>query len=98
VGAAPRRIRDLLVQISPTVNIASGCQFVVNGEKNRGVPVWQLFSAGLANGTVLLWVSYIVTFMMLVTSAAWTPTLLQKVGINGTQSERPLCALPCPRA
>jgi MFS transporter, AAHS family, 4-hydroxybenzoate transporter len=36
-----------VVRISPTVNTASGCQFVINGEKARGVPVWQLFAAGV---------------------------------------------------
>jgi MFS transporter, AAHS family, 4-hydroxybenzoate transporter len=85
-GAAWRNIRDLLVRISPTVNIASGCQFVINDEKTPGVAVWQLFSAGRARGTILLWASYFVTFMVLLTSAAWTPALLQRAGINSAQS------------
>lgn len=85
-GAAWQKIRYLLARINPTVNIASDCQFISNGEKNRGVPVWQLFSAGRAGGTILLWASYFVTFMMLVTSATWTPTLLQRAGIGGAQS------------
>ena len=85
-GAAWQEVRDLLVRISPTVNVASGCQFVVNGEKNRDVPVWQLFAAGRVCVTILLWASYFVTFMMLVTSTAWTPTLLQRAGIDGAQS------------
>jgi MFS transporter, AAHS family, 4-hydroxybenzoate transporter len=53
-GAARRDIRDLLIRISPTLNIVSGCQFVINDEETRGEPVWQLFSAGRACGTVLL--------------------------------------------
>jgi MFS transporter, AAHS family, 4-hydroxybenzoate transporter len=85
-GAAWQEIRNLLVRISPTVNIESGCQFVIDGEKNGGAPVWQLFSAGRATGTVLLWVSYFITFMMLVTSAAWAPTLLRRAGTDGAQS------------
>ena len=56
--AANREIRDLLVRLNPAVNIPSDCQFVVNGEKTRGVPVWQLFSAGRACGTLFLWASY----------------------------------------
>jgi MFS transporter, AAHS family, 4-hydroxybenzoate transporter len=84
--AASREIRDLLVRISSTVNIASDCQFVIDGEKTPGVPVWQLFSAGRACGTVLLWASYFVTFLMLATSGAWTPTLLQRAGIEGSRS------------
>lgn len=85
-GAAWQKIRNLLVRINPTVNIESGCQFVIEGGRNQGVQVWQLFSAGRAGGTVLLWGSYFITFMILVTSSAWTPTLLQRAGINGAQS------------
>jgi len=48
--------------------------------------VSQLFSAGMVGGTVLLWASYFVTFMMLVTSGAWTPTLLRRAGFDGVQS------------
>jgi MFS transporter, AAHS family, 4-hydroxybenzoate transporter len=85
-GAPSRDIRDLLLRISPTLNIGSGRQFVIKGEKTRSEPVWQLFSAGRACGTVLLWASYFVTFLMVATSGAWTPTLLQRAGISGAQS------------
>jgi hypothetical protein len=47
-GAARRDIRDLVIRICPAVDIASGCQFVINDERTRGVPVSQLFSAGRA--------------------------------------------------
>jgi AAHS family 4-hydroxybenzoate transporter-like MFS transporter len=40
----------------------------------------------MVGGTVLLWASYFITFMMLVTSGAWTPTLLQRAGIDGARS------------
>jgi AAHS family 4-hydroxybenzoate transporter-like MFS transporter len=85
-GVAWQEIRDLLARISPTLDIGSGCRFVVNGENDRRVPVWQLFSADRVCGTILLWASYFVTFMMLVTSATWTPTLLQRSGIDAAQS------------
>jgi hypothetical protein len=45
----------------------------------------QLFSAGMVGGTALLSVSYFVTFMILVTSGAWRPTLLQRAGIKCAQ-------------
>ena len=85
-GAPSQDIRDSLIRISPTLNIASACQFVIRGEKTRSKPVWQLFSAGRVCGTVLLWASYFVTFLMVATSGAWTPTLLQRAGISGAQS------------
>jgi MFS transporter, AAHS family, 4-hydroxybenzoate transporter len=85
-GAAWGEILDLVVRISPTANTASGCQFVINGEKTRGVAVWHLFAAGGACGTILLWASYFLTFLTMTTSIAWTPTLLQRAGIAGAQS------------
>jgi hypothetical protein len=42
--AAWREIGDLPVRISPTVNIPTDCQFVINGEETRAVPGRQLFS------------------------------------------------------
>ena len=85
-GAAWQEIRNLLVRVDPTVNLESGCQFVIDGEKKQGVAVWQLFSAGRAGGTVLLWASSFINFMMLVGSSTWAPTLLQRAGANGAQS------------
>ncbi|MBV9878177.1 MAG: MFS transporter [Verrucomicrobia bacterium] len=85
-GAAWQKIRHLLTRINPSADIAADCQFICDGEKSRGVPVWLLFSRGRAGRTILLWASYFVTFMMLVTSATWTPTLLQRTGIDGAQS------------
>ena len=58
-GAARRDIRDLVMRMCPTVDIASGCQFVIDDERTRGVPVSPLFSAGMVGGTVLLWLSLI---------------------------------------
>src|ERR1700730_7829612 len=56
-GAAWQEIRDLLVRISRTVNIAFGCRFVVNGEKNRHLRVWHLFS-----GKALSWQSFLKSY------------------------------------
>src|SRR5260221_13907508 len=54
-GAAWRDIRDLLILIRPTVNISSGCQFFINCEKTRSVPVRQLLPGDKAKGTILPW-------------------------------------------
>jgi MFS transporter, AAHS family, 4-hydroxybenzoate transporter len=85
-GASWQKIRHLLTRISPTIDIAADCRFISQGEKSRGVPVWLLFSDRQVRTTILLWASYFVTFMMLVTTATWTPSLLQRVGIDGAQS------------
>ncbi len=84
-SAAPaERIASLLRQMFPSgVSFrASGATFVLNEERARGVPVVQLFAAGRAVGTVLLWISFFIALMMLVTNSAWAPTLLKREGIG----------------
>ncbi|MBV8216747.1 MAG: MFS transporter [Verrucomicrobia bacterium] len=85
-GAAWQEIRNLLIRIDPTVNLQAGYQSLTDDAKKPGVPLWELFSASRAGGTVLLWVSYFITFMILVSSSAWVPTLLQRAGTSGAQS------------
>jgi MFS transporter, AAHS family, 4-hydroxybenzoate transporter len=79
-GAA--RIATLLRKVFPAVSIPSDATFVLNEERAHGVSVVQLFAAGRALGTILLWVSFFIAFMMLVTNSAWAPTLLKGAGID----------------
>jgi MFS transporter, AAHS family, 4-hydroxybenzoate transporter len=81
-GAPAPRIASLLRRIFPAADIPSDAAFVLNEERAHGVPVVQLFAAGRAIGTVLLWISFFVAFMMLVTNSAWAPTLLKREGIG----------------
>jgi AAHS family 4-hydroxybenzoate transporter-like MFS transporter len=48
--------------------------------------VWNLFTDGRMWGTILLWASYFNVFLLLVTNATWTPTLLRTVGIDVAHS------------
>ena len=82
-SAAPaERIASLLRQMFPSASVPAGATFVLNEERARGVPVVQLFAAGRAVGTVLLWISFFMALMMLVTNSAWAPTLLKREGIG----------------
>jgi len=81
-GAPPQRIASLLRRVFPAADIPPDVAFVLNEERARGAPVVQLFAAGRAIGTVLLWISFFVAFMMLVTNSAWAPTLLKREGID----------------
>lgn len=47
-----------------------------------GIPVRQLFAEGRAAGTFLLWYLYFASFLILVTTTSWTPTLLRGAGIS----------------
>jgi MFS transporter, AAHS family, 4-hydroxybenzoate transporter len=72
----------LLRKAFPTAPVPADATFVLNEERASGVPVVQLFAMGRAVGTVLLWVSFFIAFMMLVTNSAWAPTLLKREGIG----------------
>jgi AAHS family 4-hydroxybenzoate transporter-like MFS transporter len=81
-GAPAEQISSLLRKVFPTAPVPADATFVLNEERASGVPVVQLFAMGRAVGTVLLWVSFFIAFMMLVTNSAWAPTLLKREGIG----------------
>jgi MFS transporter, AAHS family, 4-hydroxybenzoate transporter len=81
-GAPADAIASLLRRVFPAAFVPSDAAFVLNEERAHGVPLVQLFAAGRAAGTVLLWVSFFIAFMMLVTNSAWAPTLLKGAGID----------------
>jgi MFS transporter, AAHS family, 4-hydroxybenzoate transporter len=81
-GAPRPRIASLLWRIFPGADIPPDAAFALNEERAHGAPVIALFAAGRAIGTVLLWISFFVAFMMLVTNSAWAPTLLKREGID----------------
>jgi MFS transporter, AAHS family, 4-hydroxybenzoate transporter len=81
-GAPAPRIASLLRRLFPVADVPLDAAFVLNEERAHGVPVVQLFAAGRAIGTALLWISFFVAFMMLVTNSAWAPTLLKREGFD----------------
>jgi AAHS family 4-hydroxybenzoate transporter-like MFS transporter len=81
-GAPVAQIASLLRRIFPTASIPADAAFVLNEEQARGVPVAQLFAMGRAAGTILLWISFFIAFMMLVTNSAWAPILLKREGLG----------------
>ena len=81
-AAPPEKIASLLRRTFPLESVPPDAVFVLNEERAHGVSVAQLFAAGRAAGTVLLWISFFIAFMMLVTNSAWAPTLLKREGIG----------------
>jgi AAHS family 4-hydroxybenzoate transporter-like MFS transporter len=81
-GAPAAQIASLLRQIFPATPVPDDATFFLNEETARDVPVAQLFAMGRAAGTILLWVSFFIAFMMLVTNSAWAPILLKREGIG----------------
>src|SRR4051794_15137896 len=68
-GAPGSRVAGALRRVLPGMTFADDARFVLNEQHEAGAPIKHLFDHGRATGTVLLWVSYFVAFMMLVTNS-----------------------------
>jgi len=81
-AAGADRVRRLLQKAFPAASVPADATFVLNEERVGGVSVLRLFAMGRAVGTTVLWISFFIVFMMLVTNSAWAPTLLKREGIE----------------
>jgi len=85
-GAPAERIRRLLKKAFPAASMPADAKFVLNEERASGASVLRLFAMGRGIGTTVLWISFFIVFMMLVTNSAWAPTLLKREGLEIGQS------------
>jgi AAHS family 4-hydroxybenzoate transporter-like MFS transporter len=90
-GAPSTRIAALLHRVC-VVMVPAGSQFVLGEERTRGGNVSQLFSQGRALATLLLWISFFIVYMQLVSNSAWSPILLSRVGIPVPRSALAMAA------
>jgi len=91
-GAPPARIRRVLQRVIPGELVPEDARFVQDERPQAGVPIRHLFDPGRGALTVLLWISYFIAFMSLVTNSAWTPSLLRQDGVEVTQAAIALAA------
>jgi AAHS family 4-hydroxybenzoate transporter-like MFS transporter len=75
-GHAQDRIAAVLRRISPAADV-SGATFV-DTAMSKASPVAQLFSGGLVKGTLLLWLSFFMSLLVVYLMTNWMPTLLQQ--------------------
>ncbi len=79
-GAAGPQIRILLNRIVPGADIGLAPPIAGPVESCES-GARELFRQGRGKVTALLWGSYFTTFLMLITSTAWAPTLLERSGL-----------------
>lgn len=85
-GAPLDRVAGLLRRLYPTIPVPDDARFVMPEGGARGVPVRDLFAPERAFGTAMLWVSFFIAFMLLVTNTAWSPILLRGSGMEVARS------------
>jgi len=80
-GKPAARIARTLRRVLPDIEVDTQTRFLVHAEASLKMPVTQLFVGGRSFGTLLLWISFFFTFMILVANSSWSPTLLRLEGM-----------------
>ena len=80
-GKGSDRVAAALARIAPRENFA-GAVFSVTEKKPRGFPVSHLFRADLVRGTLLLWVTFFMSLLVIYLLSSWLPTLLRTTGVS----------------
>jgi AAHS family 4-hydroxybenzoate transporter-like MFS transporter len=75
-GGAARRIAAILSKIAPDLDLRDAS---FTGAKAPALsPVRQLFSGGLVHGTLLLWLAFFMSLLVVYLLSNWMPTLIQR--------------------
>ena len=75
-GDAQHRVAGVLRQIAPETNL-QGAKFV-GAAASQESPVRQLFGGGLFVGTLLLWLAFFMSLLVVYLLTNWMPTLIQQ--------------------
>jgi AAHS family 4-hydroxybenzoate transporter-like MFS transporter len=81
-GRAPARIAELLGLVNPKAAFTPATQFVVHEPALAGLPVLHLFRDGRTLVTLLLWVVFFMSLLVLYFLSNWLPTVLNDLGAS----------------
>jgi AAHS family 4-hydroxybenzoate transporter-like MFS transporter len=79
-GYSHERVADVLRRITPAADLR-GARFV-DTTVSKASPVAQLFGGGLLKGTLLLWLAFFMSLLVVYLMTNWMPTLLQASGAS----------------
>jgi MFS transporter, AAHS family, 4-hydroxybenzoate transporter len=85
-GLDKGNVRGIVRKLAPELPDAPDTCYVVNTEKLPGAPMKHLFTDGRAAMTLLLWVPFFTSFMILIFITSWIPTLLRANGLSVAQA------------
>lgn len=78
-GAPSARIATMLGRIAPDPHLAHA-SFIAPAGKPVGSPLGRLFAADLLRGTLLLWLTFFMSLLVIYLLSSWLPTLLRTTG------------------
>ena len=79
-NAAPERIARILQKIAPLA-VPAPTQFTVDETVQSGSPVRQLFTPEYRSGTLLLWIVFFMSLLIVYLLTNWLPTLVHSSGM-----------------
>ncbi|HUI15387.1 MAG TPA: MFS transporter [Xanthobacteraceae bacterium] len=85
-GLRSETVRQIVHKIAPDVPATADTSYVANEEKLPGAPMKHLFTERRAAMTLLLWVPFFTSFMILIFTTSWIPTLLRAGGLSVAQA------------
>jgi AAHS family 4-hydroxybenzoate transporter-like MFS transporter len=85
-GLDTRNVRKTVSKLAPELPLDDDTRYAVNTEKLPGAPMKHLFTEGRAGVTLLLWVPFFTSFMILIFITSWIPTLLRANGLSVAQA------------
>jgi len=78
---APARVAAILKRISPNENF-EGARFELTDNKPEGFSVSHLFKPDLIVGTMLLWLAFFSSLLVIYLLSSWLPTLIKSTGVS----------------
>ena len=75
------RVVWALKRISPQHDFVDA-QFMLDHERPSGLPVGHLFKADLVVGTLLLWLTFFMSLLIIYLLSSWLPTLVKSTGLS----------------
>lgn len=80
-GKGLDRVAATLRRIAPEENFV-GARFIVTEKKPTGFPVSHLFRADLLRGTLMLWLAFFMSLLVIYLLSSWLPTLIKTTGVS----------------
>lgn len=78
-GLKPEQVRHTLQRIAPGEDL-SQARFCVPEKAHTGFPVKHLFDPALRRGTLLLWLTFFMSLLVIYLLSSWLPTLIKSTG------------------
>jgi AAHS family benzoate transporter-like MFS transporter len=75
-----KQVKELLVKVNPLYSPKKREKFVMNGTEMSSSPVKSLFTERRASSTVMFWIAYFMSLLMIYGLNTWLPKLMNEAG------------------